>query len=181
MRKILAALVLAFLFTGTTAGHAVAPPLDRNTLVYKPVPDFEDEKNQSAFIIEDYLSPIPSVGVPKVAIPSPKAIIEPVATPQQGSGKWLHDPVVSWYGPGFYGKRTACGLAYTKTIIGFAHKTWPCGTKVQFKWGKKIIIAPVIDRGPYVAGRQFDLSGGLCTYLDHCFTGPIDYRRVNSN
>jgi rare lipoprotein A (peptidoglycan hydrolase) len=34
-------------------------------------------------------------------------------------------------------------------------------------------VAPVIDRGPYVAGRTWDLSGGLCTALRHCFSGPI--------
>ena len=35
---------------------------------------------------------------------------------------------------------------------------------------------PVIDRGPYVSGRQWDLSRGLCDYLDHCYTGAIEWR-----
>lgn len=94
------------------------------------------------------------------------------------SYSWVSDPEVSWYGPGFYGNRTACGLAYTTSIIGVAHRTLPCGTLVDFRFKGKTIRVPVIDRGPYVAGREWDLSGGLCVALDHCFTGPIEYRIV---
>lgn len=35
---------------------------------------------------------------------------------------------------------------------------------------------PVIDRGPYVTGRQWDMSKGLCAYLGHCHTGSIEWR-----
>lgn len=103
---------------------------------------------------------------------------EPVgqATAKPVQAAWQKDPEVSWYGPGFYGKRTACGLAYTKTIRGVAHRTLPCGTLVTFRWAGKEATVPVIDRGPYVKGRSWDLSGGLCVYLEHCFTGPIEWR-----
>jgi hypothetical protein len=93
-----------------------------------------------------------------------------------GGTGWRTDPNVSWYGPGFYGNRTACGQTYTTTIVGVAHKTLPCGTMVQFRYGGRVVTAPVIDRGPYVAGRQWDLSGALCTMLRHCFTGPLEWR-----
>jgi rare lipoprotein A (peptidoglycan hydrolase) len=91
---------------------------------------------------------------------------------------WHLDSNVSWYGPGFYGKRTACGHAYTESIIGVAHKTLPCGTKVTFKnpANGRVVTAPVIDRGPYVAGRQWDLSGGLCKALNHCYTGSLYWK-----
>lgn len=90
---------------------------------------------------------------------------------------WHHDPEVSWYGPGFYGHRTACGLAYTKEILGVAHRSLPCGTLVTFRnpANGRTATVPVIDRGPYVAGRQWDLSGGLCVKLDHCYTGSMDW------
>jgi len=90
--------------------------------------------------------------------------------------KWAKDHNISWYGPGFYGKRTACGHAYTKTILGVAHRSLPCGTLVAFRYKNKTITVPVIDRGPYVKGRIWDMSGGLCLFLDHCFTGPIEYK-----
>ena len=57
---------------------------------------------------------------------------------------------------------TACGQKYTKTMMGVAHRTLPCGTLVTFRNpanGRQITV-PVIDRGPYVAGRQWDMSRG---------------------
>jgi rare lipoprotein A len=91
---------------------------------------------------------------------------------------WHFDSNVSWYGPGFYGKRTACGQAYTESIVGVAHRSLPCGTKVTFKnpGNGRVVTARVIDRGPYVAGRQWDLSGGLCLALGHCYTGAIYWK-----
>jgi rare lipoprotein A (RlpA)-like double-psi beta-barrel protein len=91
------------------------------------------------------------------------------------AGGW-HVAYVSWYGPGFYGKRTACGLAYTRDIVGVAHRTLPCGTRVTFRNGGRVVTTTVIDRGPYVAGRNWDLSAGLCTALAHCYTGNIQWR-----
>ncbi|HEY7590422.1 MAG TPA: septal ring lytic transglycosylase RlpA family protein [Candidatus Limnocylindrales bacterium] len=91
---------------------------------------------------------------------------------------WHYDPEVSWYGPGFYGRRTACGLAYTTTLMGVAHRSLPCGTRVRFRNPRngQMVTVPVIDRGPYVAGRTWDLSGATCKALDHCYTGPIEWR-----
>ena len=78
------------------------------------------------------------------------------------AGAWNVAPIVTWYGPGFYNHRTACGQRYTRTIIGFASRTLPCGTLVQFRWHGMTAIAPVIDRGPYAsAAYVFDWSAAL--------------------
>ncbi len=84
----------------------------------------------------------------------------------------------SWYGPGFYGSGTACGQRYSKTILGVAHRTLPCGTRVTLRNPRngRTITVPVIDRGPYVAGRMWDLSRGTCTYLRDCYTATIEWR-----
>ena len=66
--------------------------------------------------------------------------------------------VASWYGPGFYGNRTACGQTYTPEIIGVAHRTLPCGTLVVIEYRGRVMTVPVIDRGPYIVGRTLDLS-----------------------
>ena len=71
----------------------------------------------------------------------------------------------SWYGSGFYGRHTADGTTYNATIILVANKTLPFGTKVAISYGGRTVIAPVKDRGPYVAGRDFDLSAGLAKAL----------------
>ena len=64
----------------------------------------------------------------------------------------------SWYGPRFFGRRTACGIRLKRRTIGVAHKRLPCGTKVEIYHRNRTIVVPVIDRGPFVAGRQWDLT-----------------------
>lgn len=66
--------------------------------------------------------------------------------------------IASWYGPGFYGNRTACGQLYTPEIQGVAHKTLPCGTMLELEFRGRVVVVPVIDRGPFIAGRTLDLS-----------------------
>jgi hypothetical protein len=92
---------------------------------------------------------------------------------------WHFDGNVSWYGPGFYGNRTACGYAMSGSLVGVAHRTLACGTLVTFKnpANGKTITVPVVDRGPYVSGRDWDLTGGACIALGHCYTGSIYWKR----
>ena len=66
--------------------------------------------------------------------------------------------LASWYGPGFYGNRTACGQLYTPEIVGVAHTTLPCGTLLTLTYGGQALTVAVIDRGPFIAGRTIDLS-----------------------
>jgi hypothetical protein len=66
--------------------------------------------------------------------------------------------IASWYGPGFYGNRTACGQVYTPEIVGVAHRTLRCGTMLVLEYRGRTMTVPVIDRGPYIAGRTLDLS-----------------------
>jgi peptidoglycan hydrolase-like protein with peptidoglycan-binding domain len=66
--------------------------------------------------------------------------------------------LASWYGPGFFGNRTACGQKFTSRILGVAHKTLECGTRVVMRYRGRFVRTTVIDRGPYVGNRQWDLS-----------------------
>lgn len=103
----------------------------------------------------------------------------PVATADAiDKNPWRVDDDVSWYGPGFYGRRTACGQALTEDLVGVAHRTLPCGTRITFRnpANGRVVTMPVVDRGPYVDGRQWDLTGGACLKLAHCYTGPIEWR-----
>jgi rare lipoprotein A (peptidoglycan hydrolase) len=112
---------------------------------------------------------------PQARLPVAQREAQPVSV---NRNRWRLDGNVSWYGPGFYGKRTACGLAMTETLIGVAHRTLPCGTKITFRdpASGRTVTAPVVDRGPYVTGRQWDLTGGLCLKLRHCYTGSLYWR-----
>jgi rare lipoprotein A (peptidoglycan hydrolase) len=62
------------------------------------------------------------------------------------------------YGPGFYGHRTACGEKLTKATIGVANRTLRCGTNVAVYYRGRTMIVPVIDRGPYANGADWDLT-----------------------
>lgn len=64
----------------------------------------------------------------------------------------------TWYGPGNYRTRTACGQRLTRRTLGVAHRTLPCGTLVEFFKKGKSVTVPVIDRGPFVRGVTWDLT-----------------------
>ena len=138
-------------------------------------------------------TPAPDPGLRSEGVLAPdSALLEPGASfvlpatersrqpePTPGSirrNTWRHDANVSFYGPGFYGQRTACGLRYTRELMGVAHRSLPCGTRIEFRYGGTRITVPVIDRGPYIEGRTWDLSGAACRALDHCWSGPIEWR-----
>ena len=73
--------------------------------------------------------------------------------------------VATWFGPGFYGKRTACGQILTRQVLGVAHRTLPCGTLVRLTYRDHSVVVPVIDRGPYTRGVTWDLTAGTAHAL----------------
>lgn len=64
----------------------------------------------------------------------------------------------SYYGPGLYGNRTACGQRLTSGLRGVAHRSLPCGTVVTIEFGGRFTSARVVDRGPHVHGVTLDLT-----------------------
>ena len=66
--------------------------------------------------------------------------------------------IATLYGPGFYGHRTACGQILRRGTIGVANRTLPCGTLVNVYYKGNVITVPVIDRGPYAHGANWDLT-----------------------
>jgi rare lipoprotein A (peptidoglycan hydrolase) len=77
----------------------------------------------------------------------------------------------SWYGPGMYGNKTACGQTLRPDTVGVAHKKLPCGTVVKFVYHGHTLITQVIDRGPYIRGRAWDLTAAASEALDFTETG----------
>lgn len=64
----------------------------------------------------------------------------------------------TWYGPGLYGRQTACGQVLGPDTIGVAHRSLSCGTTVKFVYHGHSIVTQVIDRGPYSRGNAWDLT-----------------------
>jgi len=76
----------------------------------------------------------------------------------------------SWYGGG---GSLACGGSLTSGTLGVANKTLPCGTLVTLRYGTRSVRVPVVDRGPYVAGREFDLTEATKQALGFGDTGEV--------
>jgi len=73
----------------------------------------------------------------------------------------------SWYGPKFHGKFTANGEVYNQMALTAAHKNLSFGTLLKItnpKNGKSVIVR-INDRGPYIEGRELDLSRGAAIEL----------------
>jgi rare lipoprotein A len=90
-----------------------------------------------------------SLQAPLVAHPS-----EPVEPLKVWSG------VASWYGPGFQGRPTANGEDFDMLRATAAHRTIPMGSWVRVvnpKSGRARVVR-INDRGPFIEGREIDLS-----------------------
>ena len=74
----------------------------------------------------------------------------------------------SWYGPRFHGKRTANGEVFDEMAFTAAHKKFKFGTLLRVTNPKndKSVVIRINDRGPYIHGRQLDLSKAAALELD---------------
>jgi rare lipoprotein A (peptidoglycan hydrolase) len=75
-----------------------------------------------------------------------------------------------------YNLPIACGGVLHVPQLGVANKTLPCGTEVTFVYGNRAIRVPVLDRGPYIAGREWDLTGATAEALHFPGLGPIKWK-----
>jgi rare lipoprotein A len=109
---------------------------------------------------------------PRVAVKRSAAKSRPVV-----EGGW-QTAGASWYGPGFYGNRLKNGEKLSKSTLGVAHRTLPIGTRVAFRNpdNGKTVTVRVVDRGPYVASRMWDLCPGTARALGMYYTGTVQYR-----
>jgi peptidoglycan lytic transglycosylase len=90
-----------------------------------------------------------------------------------GTARIYRRALASWYGPGLYGGHLACGGTLTPGTLGVANKSLPCGTKVTLHYKGRTVRVPVIDRGPYVGAREFDLTAATKAKLGFGSTGTV--------
>ena len=94
----------------------------------------------------------------------------------------------TFYGPGFYGRRTACGQTMRPesqwvAVSQSQRRQFPCGTLVRFEWQGRELVVPVNDVCPGCKGNHlWDLSAGACHYLSQgtkprCNSGSIAWTR----
>ena len=83
----------------------------------------------------------------------------------------------SWYGPGFYGRKTTSGEVLEKGTMTAAHSSLPMGTEVKVTrtdTGKSVTVV-INDRKPFKPGTVIDLAHGSAVALDidDDGTGPV--------
>lgn len=88
------------------------------------------------------------------------------------------EAVCSWYGQDFHGRITACGEIYDMYAYTAAHRTLPIGTVVEFESNKARIRVIINDRGPYIKGRDFDLSVAAFKALGNPYYGVLTFKYV---
>jgi rare lipoprotein A len=130
--------------------------------------------------------PAPPPAPEPVQLP-PSAGVYKIGEPYQIDNVWYYPReqpdydetgIASWYGPNFYGKRTANGEIYSGDALTAAHKTLPMPVNVRvtnLDNGKSIIVR-VNDRGPYARGRIIDLSRHAAELLDVVQSGTARVR-----
>ncbi len=118
----------------------------------------------------------PTLAIREVEDPAPAAepLLRPLTPPQPIAPAPVAPRVVatssgqaSWYGPGFYGNRTASGEVLRQGTLTAAHRTLPFGTKVRVTnlWNGRSTVVRINDRGPFTGGRVIDLAHGAASQL----------------
>ena len=158
---------LATLTTGLFAtGFALFPVLARdvaNTEFYDP---FEPVAPKS---VQASVPTVPVVTPPPVAAPPkpPKTLVVSTSTGE-----------ASWYGPGFFGNRTANGEVFRPGTMTAAHRTLPFGTKVKvtnLRNGRETIVR-INDRGPFSGQRVIDIAHWAAQHLGFVSSGIAQVR-----
>jgi rare lipoprotein A (peptidoglycan hydrolase) len=122
--------------------------------------------------------PAPEPAASPAPAPSTSSRSSSASPSRSTSGSGWTSARVSWYGPGFYGNTMAGGGTLQPSSMVVAHRSLAFGTRVQFQFNGKSCTATVMDRGPHVAGREFDLGPGTAKALGFSGVGTVKYRIV---
>jgi rare lipoprotein A (peptidoglycan hydrolase) len=88
--------------------------------------------------------------------------------------------VCSWYGNEFHGRLTACGQVYNQNDFTCASRDLPFGTRIALTRGERRIVVVVTDRGPFIAGRDLDLSRAAAQALGFSGVATVEFEFVEA-
>lgn len=161
MRRTVSLRAAALLIAGATAALGAATPAAAATDRFPSQPlAVRDLEAPPAFQVE----PQPTAPVTLMASASQ------VVQVSQGTA--------SWYGPGFFGNRTASGEVFRPGTLTAAHRTLPFGTRVRvtnLHNGRSTVVR-INDRGPFSGGRVIDLAHGAAHELGLVSSGLAPVR-----
>jgi rare lipoprotein A (peptidoglycan hydrolase) len=105
---------------------------------------------------------------------SAKTLPGAVAVP--GTANGYYTGRAAPYSPSASHPRTACGQPFNDTTEGVAHPVLPCGVRIYIRFHGREVLTQVIDRGPNVPGREFDVTKALADKLGLHGTQTIKWR-----
>lgn len=162
MRRTFSLGALALLLSGSTLVPAMVNPAEAATEVAG-----DEDNNRKATVSGT------EVAIREVDILSPDAITPPILpppiapAPAQPRVVGVSKGKASWYGPGFYGNRTASGEVLRQGTLTAAHRSLPFGTRVRVTnlWNGRMAVVRINDRGPFHGNRVIDLAHGAASKL----------------
>ncbi|CAN5297388.1 hypothetical protein BH18ACT12_BH18ACT12_00490 [soil metagenome] len=100
----------------------------------------------------------------------------PAAVVVPGTKNGYYTARAAPYGPTARRSRTACGTPLLKTTEGVAHPVLPCGVRLYVRFHGREVLTQVVDQGPKLPGREFDITKALANRLDLHGTQTISWR-----
>ena len=89
----------------------------------------------------------------------------------------LRDAAGAWIGTvrtrPLAGHASGCGTLLSADTLGVSHPVLPCGARIFVRYGRKTVLTEVVDRGPIVSGRQFEVTPALADLLGLTGVQPI--------
>jgi len=183
MRRILSIGSLALLLPGSAFAPSLISPAVASTSAALSVSGYSSFGPTAASADPSGPAAAPGTATPagtQVALrdldsasPAPQLQPSPLL-PQPGLATPARPPAVatikgdaSWYGPGFYGNRTANGEVLRPGSLTAAHRTLPFGTRVRVTnlWNGRTAVVRINDRGPFHGARVIDLAHGAANQL----------------
>lgn len=129
----------------------------------------------------DPFEPLAPEPVQAVAPKAPVVVKPPVVAPPKPAKTLVVSTSTgeaSWYGPGFFGNRTANGEVFKPGTMTAAHRTLPFGTQVKvtnLRNGRETIVR-INDRGPFSGHRVIDIAHGAAQHLGLVSSGIAQVR-----
>jgi len=178
LRKILS--VAALVIMAMAVFHATEPEMRSEQK--KPVPAItvrlsDAELSKEKYDVRKRIELKEAVKVAAAKKAHRKVIASKSTYTQSYRGGW-RTAKASWYGAECYGHHTADGTLYGANTWCVANKTLPLGTIIEIRYRGKTVQVPVKDRGPYVTGREFDLSAAVARALGFTGVQSIEWRIV---
>ena len=164
MRRAFSLGALALLLSGSALAPAIVTPAKAATLV---AADEDDNRKATVSGTEVAIREVDSLTPSEEASPSP-VLPQPIApVPSEPRVVGVSKGQASWYGPGFYGNRTASGEVLRRGTLTAAHRTLPFGTRVRVTnlWNGRSAVVRINDRGPFHGSRVIDLAQGAASEL----------------